>query len=106
MLCKQYFIRRKVTLFSDILNEDRELWIYKPQNYNKKNTYHVLYLFDAETHFHTATGVVKFLTDNDFMPQTIVVALPNTNRVRDFTPSIDSGPQSRMQKIPSKRRRR
>ncbi len=96
-------VGEKVTLFSKVLNEDRELWVYKPQNYNENNTYHVLYLLDAKTHFHTATGVVKYLTENNLMPQTIVVALPNTNRVRDFTPPIDGKPQSRMQKFISKK---
>lgn len=100
---KNISVGEKLTLFSNVLNEDRELWIYKPQNYNKDNAYHVLYLLDAKTHFHTATGVVKYLTENNFIPQTIVVALPNTNRVRDFTPPIDGEPQSRMQKFINKK---
>lgn len=82
-------IGEKLIFQSEILNEERELWIYKPPSYeNSKNKYPVLYLLDGDNHFHHTTGIIQFLATRDRMPEMMVVALPNTagNRTRDLTP--------------------
>jgi len=81
-------IGEKVKIHSAVLNEDRELWIYKPDSYeNSNNKYPVIYLLDGAYNFHHATGAVQFLGFNKRrMPEMIVVALPNTDRNRDLTP--------------------
>jgi predicted alpha/beta superfamily hydrolase len=52
-----------------------------------QNTYPVVYLLDGTAHFVHATGVVHFLSQNDQIPQMIMVAIPNTDRGRDLTPT-------------------
>ena len=76
------------TLHSDILNEDRELWIHTPAGYDPAGTarYPVLYLLDGPGHFHHASGVLEFLAAQNRMPPMIVVAVENTDRTRDLTP--------------------
>ncbi|MGD9561658.1 MAG: alpha/beta hydrolase-fold protein [Pyrinomonadaceae bacterium] len=82
-------------LHSKVLNEDRPYLVYLPESYTDKTfapqRYPVLYLLDGEAHFHSATGVVQFMgagtNGNIQIPEHIVVAIPNTNRSRDLTPT-------------------
>jgi predicted alpha/beta superfamily hydrolase len=80
-------VGRKVRLFSKVLNEERECWVYTPRNYDHASSrYPVLYLLDGESHFLHAAGNVQYLSDASRIPQLIVVAITNVDRVRDFTP--------------------
>jgi len=51
----------------------------------------VLYILDGDAHFHSASGVVQFMSDgsigNTQIPEMMVVAIPNTFRTRDLTPT-------------------
>ena len=82
---------------SSILNETRRIQIYQPQGLwgmdDELANLPVIYVLDGESQFnHTAT-TVDFLSiatnGNDFIPRSIVVGIPNTNRVRDLTPKED-----------------
>lgn len=80
-------IGQRVKLHSNVLNEDRALWIYYPDTtLTSSGRYPVLYLLDGPEHFHHATGIVEFLTRNGRMPDAIVIGVENTNRTRDLTP--------------------
>src|SRR2546421_5150923 len=86
-------IGERFTLHSKVLGEDRQYWVYLPESYNSKaqapEAYPVLYLLDGDALFHTATGVVEFMSrnGNDQIPELIIVAVPNTNRNKDLTPT-------------------
>ncbi len=79
------------SLHSAILNEPRKLMIYNPGDFSgnlfSKQQYPVIYLLDGDAHFHSVVGMVTQLSENGLMPQMIVVAIPNTNRTRDLTPT-------------------
>jgi predicted alpha/beta superfamily hydrolase len=81
------------SIYSEILQEDREIWIHLPasaKNSMFNDTYPVLYLLDGDAHFHSVTGLIQQLSTvngNTEIPEMIVVALPNTDRVRDMTPT-------------------
>ena len=84
----------KEVLYSDILKEDREIWIHLPESAQSisKNLskYPVLYLLDGPGHFYSVTGMIKQLSTtngNTIVPEMIIVAIPNTNRARDLTPT-------------------
>ena len=82
----------KEVIHSDILNEDREVWIHLPESYSdntfKKTKYPVLYLLDGPGHFYSVSGMVKKLSSGlQIVPEMIVVAISNTNRSRDLTPT-------------------
>ena len=75
---------------SEILNEERDLIIYLPDDYySSESQYPVLYLLDGRTHFHHATGAVNFLSVYDKIPHMIVVSIINVDRNRDFSPVHD-----------------
>jgi predicted alpha/beta superfamily hydrolase len=79
-----------IKLNSIVLNEIRAIYIYLPDNYKKNhNSYPVLYLLDAETNFKPVCGVVDILSRWKIIPELIVVGLPNTDRMRDLTPTLD-----------------
>lgn len=86
-------IGEKLTIESEILGEDRPYWVYLPKSYNDgrffPSKYPVLYLLDGNVFFHSATGVVQFMSSgfNTQIPELIVVAIPNTDRARDLTPT-------------------
>jgi predicted alpha/beta superfamily hydrolase len=77
-----------IKIHSKILNEDRPLWVHCPTNYKYSEAkYPVLYLLDGDAHFFHVTGIINFLSSLSNMPGMIVIALPNTDRSRDFLPT-------------------
>ena len=85
-------IGKKDSVYSHILNEKREIWIYLPSSYNPENSskrFPVMYLLDGDAHFHSVTGLIQQLAGgingNSIFPDMIVVGIPNTDRTRDLT---------------------
>jgi predicted alpha/beta superfamily hydrolase len=79
------------SLESEILGETRNIWVHVPGDAGgglfSESAYPVLYLLDAPDHFHAVTGILDNLGDNGIVPRMVVVAIPNTDRTRDLTPS-------------------
>ena len=75
------------TIKSKILNEDRVLNIYLPQNFEKTRSYPIIYLLDGSMNedFIHVTGLIQFFNQMYSMPETIVVGIANIDRKRDFT---------------------
>ncbi|HVF39394.1 MAG TPA: alpha/beta hydrolase-fold protein [Gemmatimonadaceae bacterium] len=69
------------------LGESRSVFVALPASYtNTARTYPVLFVLDGEASFAIASTVVSGLASVGHMPEAIVVAIPNTNRLRDLTP--------------------
>ena len=83
---KQIVIGTVDSLFSNTLNEQREIWVHVPENMNANEKYPVIYLLDGTSQFYTATGILKRLEKWN-MPKSIIVGIANTDRTRDFTTS-------------------
>ena len=90
------FIGETITIKSEVLDEERQMLVYLPAGYEGASAeYPVLYLLDGGYHFHHVTGIVQFLSSQGLMPQTIVVAIKNIDRNRDFLPThIEKAPTS------------
>ncbi len=84
-------------LYSEILNEERSLFIHLPQDYDKsEEKYPVLYVLDGGylPTFSSVTGTVEFLVWGN-IPSLIIVGLKNTDRERDMFPMrTESDPTS------------
>ncbi|MCK5052249.1 MAG: hypothetical protein KAS53_11045 [Candidatus Cloacimonetes bacterium] len=79
---------KTVTIKSEILDQERQMLVYLPDGYEGAATeYPVLYLLDGGSHFLHVSGVVQFLSSRGLMPQTIVVAIKNIDRNKDFLPT-------------------
>ena len=78
-------------LYSTVLSEQRDLLIHLPNNYNqnKMHDYPVLYLLDGQRNFAHTLGTLDLLNQSNMAQEMIVVAIMNTHRTRDFTPTYD-----------------
>ncbi|MBN2431638.1 MAG: tetratricopeptide repeat protein [Acidobacteria bacterium] len=80
---------------SDILDEDRPLYIHLPEEYEDTQLrYPVLYLLwvDLYNYFTDATMVTEKLGRTGEIPPVIIVGVANTNRYRDLLP-VRTGPR-------------
>ena len=78
----------RATVYSAILNEDRNVIIYLPPGYPQPDIwYPVVYMLDGDWHFHHASGITQFLTSSAVTAPLILVGIGNTDRDRDLTPS-------------------
>lgn len=86
---------RRDTVYSEILRETRHYWVHLPSSYYDKSIqpmkYPVLYVLDGNIHFHSITGMIEILSSGvngtHVIPEMIIVAILNTDRTRDFTPT-------------------
>ncbi|MUP44472.1 tetratricopeptide repeat protein [Gramella sp. BOM4] len=80
------------TIYSEILNEEREYFIYLPNelktNPETIQNYPVTYVLDAEHYFIPFVGHLESLSSAHMLiPRMIVIGIPNTNRWRDLAPT-------------------
>src|SRR5688572_17348396 len=85
------------TIHSKILGEKRTIVIQTPSRMNAFDKYPVLYLLDGEAQATLVNGQVQYLSESyKIIPNMIVVAIENTDRVRDLTPShFNLGPDGK-----------
>jgi len=94
----EFEIAEKIVLPSKILNEHREIYIYRPSDYSSDKKYQVIYVLDGEFHFIPTVGIVNSLVSTGLMPDSIVVGIKTSIRVRDYLPPIVGKPLSHQQK--------
>ena len=86
---RDIIIGQRLGLQSHVLGEERPYWVFLPISYSDgtyaPQRYPVLYLLDGEEHFHSASGLVRHMSSVIQIPELIVVAIPNTSRIRDLT---------------------
>ena len=75
------------TLDSQVLDEERVLLVHTPECYESGGRFPVLYLTDGPGHFLHTAGTLDFLSRNGRIPKMILVAIGNTDRTRDMTPT-------------------
>ncbi len=74
---------KQFNMSSNILKEERMLLIHTPAGYKKSNKkYPVIYVLDGNNHFSHTTIAATLLAENDRMPASIIVAIPNNNGTR------------------------
>lgn len=86
------------SITSTILGEKRKFWVHLPNDnaggIYADRLYPVMYVLDGPQFFHSVTGLLHHMSisnNNSVCPPMIVVAIANTNRTRDLTPTrIDS----------------
>lgn len=84
----------KNSIMSKVLDEVRNYYVYLPASYNVSQTkkYIVVYVLDGnQSKFHEVTGIVQSMNSIQNLkmqiPEVIVVAIENTDRVKNFTPT-------------------
>jgi predicted alpha/beta superfamily hydrolase len=78
----------RLTIKSEVLGEERVVLVRTPAGYERGTArFPVMYMTDGYAHFAHTNGTVSFLSQNNRMPEMIVVAIQNTDRTRDLTPT-------------------
>ncbi|MGE6277831.1 alpha/beta hydrolase [Aeromonas media] len=81
----------RFTHHSTLLGEVRQYSVYLPEGYQQQPQQHfpVLYLLDGEKFLLEVAGITQALRAglNPAIPPLIIVAVHNTDRMRDYTPS-------------------
>src|SRR5579872_5232018 len=80
------------SLYSKTLGEERKIWVHVPGDGNSPGgqRYPVIYLLDGDAHFPSVMGMIQQLSEvngNTACPDMIIVGIPNTDRLRDLTPT-------------------
>jgi predicted alpha/beta superfamily hydrolase len=91
-------------IHSKILAEDRPIRVHLPPGYsNSQERYPVLYVLDGEALFLPMSGQTEWLQYVYRLPKMIVIGIPNTNRIKDFTsPWTSSKPPGESQWLASR----
>ena len=82
-----------IKVHSVILNEDREILVHLPDDYETSNKrYPVLYVLDGNRHLPHAVLTETILQEESLMPQSIIVAIKNNRgtRGRDLSASREN----------------
>ena len=80
-------IGKSEILFSEILDEDRQLDIHLSESYNTSDKkYPVVELLGRNYNFIPTIRITKFLYLNWLVPEMIIAGVRNTNRNKDLTP--------------------
>jgi predicted alpha/beta superfamily hydrolase len=88
---KYLFICKGDCLYSEILKEKRNIWVYLPKGEEPdREHYPVVYLLDADEHYAAFREMIQQqdAAGNKLFPDMIVVGIPNTSRSRDLTPTF------------------
>lgn len=76
-------IGENISLRSEILDEERELFISLPSNYEQNiHSYPIIIVLDAEYLFEITNAIVKIKASRNEMPESIVVGIPNNTGKR------------------------
>ncbi len=83
------------TIFSKVLDEQREISVMLPSSYKTTPTkkYPVIYRLDGAANLPLISAVLNNLKKAEAAPEVIVVAIENTDRLRDLAPTVNRDPR-------------
>ena len=83
------------TFKSAVLNEERSVVVQLPKSYQSEpnKVYPVIYRLDGAGNIPLASTVIERLQNDNRAPEVIIVAIENTNRLRDLYPTVNKEPQ-------------
>ncbi|MBH0036885.1 esterase [Pseudoalteromonas sp. NZS71_1] len=83
------------TFKSAVLNEERTVVVQLPKSYQSEpnKVYPVIYRLDGAGNIPLISAVMDRLQNNNRAPEVIIVAIENTNRLRDLYPTVNKEPQ-------------
>lgn len=84
----------KFIIKSKILNENREIYIGLPDNYNDSTTYPVIIVLEGEVVFETFAPLTNLMAEVNEIPPCIVVGIPFYEKYLDYAPKISGQPES------------
>jgi len=88
-IANEIVLAKKRHIQSKVLDENRTILVSTPLGYDQSNTaYPVMYVLDGSVNtILFASGLVSDLSSRVLCPEMIIVAIENTDRFRDMTPT-------------------
>ena len=79
------------TINSAVLNEERKVVVQLPKSYqaNPHKVYPVIYRLDGAVNIPLISAVMERLQNDNRAPEVIIVAIENTNSLRDLYPTVN-----------------
>ncbi|WP_461643628.1 alpha/beta hydrolase [Labilibaculum euxinus] len=84
----------KFTIHSHILNQDKEIFIGLPKNFNDSTNYPMILVLEGEVVFETFAPVTRLMAEVNEIPECIVVGIPFYNKHLEYAPKISQHPES------------
>lgn len=84
----------RVTINSKILNEEKEIYIGLPENFNDSTRYPLVLVLEGEILFETIAPMTRLAATVGEIPECVVVGIPLNNRHLDYAPKLSSHPES------------
>lgn len=83
------------TINSAVLNEERTVVVQLPKSYQAEpnKVYPVIYRLDGAGNIPLISAVMERLQNDNRAPEVIIIAIENTNRLRDLYPTVNKEPQ-------------
>ena len=83
-------IGEKLIFKSKILNQDRDILIQLPENYNNTTSdFPVHYVLDGEIIFNSYSSIAALKAQNEEIPAAIIIGIPNIDRGFDLNPGAN-----------------
>ncbi len=84
----------KLLIHSRVLNQEKEIYIGLPANYNDTTEYPLVIVLEGEVVFESFAPVTRLAGQMDEIPHCIVVGIPFHNKHLEYAPVISAHPQS------------
>ncbi len=84
----------RFVIHSDILNQDKEIYIGLPQNFNDSTDYPMVLVLEGEVLFETFAPLTRLMAEVNEIPECIVVGIPFYNQHLEYAPKISMHPES------------
>ena len=86
---EKIIIGTKYKIESKILNQERTYIVNLPDSYESESSqaYPVIVLIDGGYYFNLFTGIIGEMSNNEQVPEMIIIGLLKVDRVKDYTPT-------------------
>jgi len=85
-ILNDYIFGQHLKFKSSLMNEEKNVFLSLPDSYKSKSDFYpVCYILDGKSYFEPFTGVVKYLSLYEMIPEMIVVAIESGDRLKEFT---------------------
>ncbi|MFC2112923.1 alpha/beta hydrolase [Bacteroidota bacterium] len=84
----------KFILKSDVLSQEKEIYVSLPENFNDSTKYPVVLVLEGEILFETFAPLTRLMAEVNEIPECLVVGIPLYNKHLEYAPKISKIPES------------
>ncbi len=84
----------KLLVESKILNENKDVFVGLPENFNDTTEYPLVVVLEGEVLFETIAPLTRLMAETGEIPECVVVGIPLNNKHLDYAPKLSDVPES------------